>query len=182
MQPMIILDKKQLELTLNRLAFQLSEVYLDFDNTAFIGIQRTGARLSQALYAQILERNPAAKAEHGLLDVTFYRDDFGRRDKPLSAFSTEVNFPIEGKRIVLVDDVLYTGRTIRAALDALVTLGRPASVELLVLIDRRFSRQLPIEPSYTGKKVDSIATQHVKVDWDDKGFKGASLYERSDKS
>lgn len=181
MQPVTILDSKQLDLTLNRLAFQLAERYRDFDNTAIIGLQQNGAFLSSALVDKVRANRKKCMVEHGLLDVTFFRDDFGRREKPLSAYSTELDFPVEGKRIILVDDVLYTGRTIRAALDALVSLGRPASVELLVLIDRRFSRQLPIEPSYTGKRVDSIATQHVKVDWDEKGFKQAILFEKSDK-
>lgn len=178
MQPVTILDSRQLDLTLNRLSFQLIERYLDFDNTAIIGLQRTGAFLSSALIDKIRSSRKKSQALHGLLDVTFFRDDFGRREKPLAAYSTELDFPIEGKRIILVDDVLYTGRTIRAALDALVSLGRPASVELLVLIDRRFSRQLPIEPSYTGQMVDSIATQHVKVDWDESGFKQAILFEK----
>lgn len=180
MRPLTILDSKQLDLTLNRLAFQLIERYLDFDNTAIIGLQRTGAHLSTALVDKIRDRRKDSQLEHGLLDVTFFRDDFGRRDKPLAAYSTELDFPIEGKRIILVDDVLYTGRTIRAAMDALVSLGRPASVELLVLIDRRFSRQLPIEPTYTGQRVDSIATQHVQVQWDEKGFKKAILFEKAE--
>jgi pyrimidine operon attenuation protein/uracil phosphoribosyltransferase len=182
MQPVNILDSKQLDLTLNRLAFQLTERYLDFDNTAIIGLQRTGAFLSAALVEKIRATRKNCQVLHGLLDVTFFRDDFGRRGKPLAAYSTELDFPIEGKRIIIVDDVLYTGRTIRAAMDALVSLGRPESVELLVLIDRRFSRQLPIAPSYTGKMVDSIATQHVQVDWDEEGFKKAILFEKPDKA
>lgn len=182
MRPVTILDTKQLDLTLNRLAFQLTERYLDFDDTAIIGLQRTGAFLSTAMVEHVKKIRPDSKLEHGLLDVTFYRDDFGRRDKPLAAASTELDFPIEGKKIVIVDDVLYTGRTIRAALDALVSLGRPASVELLVLIDRRFSRQLPIEPTYTGVRVDSIATQHVEVEWNESGFQKATLFEKPEAS
>jgi len=178
MQALTILDSKQLDLTLNRLAFQLIERHLDFEDTAIIGLQRTGAFLSSSLVGKIRGLRKNCQAQHGLLDVTFYRDDFGRRDKPLEAYSTEIDFAIEGKHIVLVDDVLYTGRTIRAAMDALVSLGRPASVELLVLIDRRFSRQVPIAPSYIGKRVDSIASQHVTVDWDESGFKGAKLFHK----
>ena len=181
MKPMNILDEQQLELTVNRLSFQLIERYLDFDNTAIIGLQTTGAYLSKYLVDRIRALRSDTQLEHGLLDVTFYRDDFGRRDRPLEAASTELDFPIEGKQIILVDDVLYTGRTMRAAFDALVALGRPASVELLVLIDRRFSRQLPIEPTYAGKQVDSIATQHVKVDWTAEGFKRAYIFEKEDK-
>ncbi len=180
MRPVTILDNKQLDLTLNRLAFQLTERYMDFDDTAIIGLQRTGAFLSTAVVDKVKGIRKNCEVQHGLLDVTFYRDDFGRRDKPLAAASTELDFPIEGKKIIIVDDVLYTGRTIRAALDALVSLGRPASVELLVLIDRRFSRQLPIEPTYTGIRVDSIATQRVEVKWDENGFKKAILFEKQD--
>jgi pyrimidine operon attenuation protein/uracil phosphoribosyltransferase len=178
MRPVVILDERQLHLTLNRLAFQLVEKHLDFKDSAIIGLQRTGALLSQELVQKIKTIRPALEFDHGLLDVTFFRDDFGRRDKPLEAFSTELDFPIEGKHVVLVDDVLFTGRTIRAALDALLSLGRPASVELLVLIDRRFSRQLPVEPNYIGKQVDSISTQHVEVKWTEDGFKGARLFDR----
>jgi pyrimidine operon attenuation protein / uracil phosphoribosyltransferase len=99
------------------------------------------------------------------MDITFYRDDFRRREKPLQASNTKINFPIEKKKIVLIDDVLFTGRTIRAALDALLDFGRPEHVELLVLIDRRFTRDLPIQANYIGKTIDSIESEHVKVEW-----------------
>jgi len=179
MRPLTLLNAKQLDLTLNRLALQLIEVHGDFKDTAIIGIQRTGALFSNALIAKIQQLRPGLEPVQGLLDVTFFRDDFGRRRKPLQAFSTELDFPVEGKKIVLVDDVLYTGRTIRAAMDALISLGRPETVELMVLIDRRFSRQLPIEPTYTGKRVDSIDSQHVAVKWDEKGFKEAILFDKT---
>ncbi len=165
MQPVNILDSKQLDLTLNRLAFQLTERYLDFDNTAIIGLQRTGAFLSAALVEKVISTRKGCRVLHGLLDVTFFRDDFGRRDKPLAAYSTELDFPIEGKRIIIVDDVLYTGRSVRAALDAMISFGRPKSVELLVLIDRKYTRDLPIQPDYTGKQVDSLDSQKVLVEW-----------------
>jgi len=178
MKPITLLDKKQVDLTIDRLAFELIERHIDFENTVIIGIQRTGALFSLELKKHIQRILPEAEVQHGLLDVTFFRDDFGRRNTPLSASSTEIDFPIEGKEVILVDDVLYTGRTIRAALDSLTSLGRPAKVELLVLIDRRFSRQLPIEPTYVGLMVDSIASQHVEVNWSDKGFKKAIIYEK----
>jgi pyrimidine operon attenuation protein/uracil phosphoribosyltransferase len=178
MEPIVLLNKKQLELTTDRLAFELIESHLDFNNTAIIGLQRTGALFSQYIVERIRTLHEGCNVEHGLLDVTFYRDDFGRRDTPLEASSTELDFPIENKNIILIDDVLYTGRTIRAAMDALVSLGRPSKVELMVLIDRRFSRQLPIEPTYVGKMVDSIASQHVKVNWTEKGFQKATLFEK----
>ena len=101
----------------------------------------------------------------GKLDVTFFRDDFRTHEKPLSPNVNDMGFTVESRHVVLVDDVLFTGRTIRAGLDALLAHGRPQSVALAVLIDRRFSRELPIEPNYIGKHVDSIGAQHVKVEW-----------------
>ena len=114
-----------------------------------------------------IRKEPAAKdIYYGKLDITFYRDDI--RKELHVANHTDIPFTIEGKRVILIDDVLYTGRTIRAALDALLDFGRPGKVELCVLIDRRFSRQLPIQPDYVGKAIDSIISQKVKVEWDKK--------------
>lgn len=107
--------------------------------------------------------------QYGKLDITFYRDDV--RKELHKANHTAIPFSIEGKNVVLIDDVLYTGRTIRAALDALLDFGRPAKVELCILIDRRFSRQLPIQPDYIGKSIDSIVSQKVKVFWNEKDGK-----------
>jgi pyrimidine operon attenuation protein/uracil phosphoribosyltransferase len=101
----------------------------------------------------------------GNLDITFYRDDFRRREKPIIPSITNIDFSIENKRVILVDDVLYTGRTIRSGLDALLTFGRPSKVELLVLIDRRFSRDLPLQPDYVGKTVDTLISERVSVEW-----------------
>ena len=119
------------------------------------------------LSATEISKEPAAKnINYGKLDITFYRDDI--RKELHVANHTDIPFTIEGKRVILIDDVLYTGRTIRAALDALLDFGRPGKVELCVLIDRRFSRQLPIQPDYVGKAIDSIISQKVKVEWDKK--------------
>ncbi|HNE93882.1 MAG TPA: bifunctional pyr operon transcriptional regulator/uracil phosphoribosyltransferase PyrR, partial [Chitinophagaceae bacterium] len=101
--------------------------------------------------------------EYGKLDITFYRDDV--RNELHIANKTDINFSIENKRVVLIDDVLWTGRTIRAALDALIDFGRPAKVELCVLINRRFNRELPIQPDYTGKAIDTFISEKVKVAW-----------------
>ena len=108
---------------------------------------------------------PGHQINYGKLDITFYRDDV--RNELHVANQTDIPFTIENKKVVLIDDVLYTGRTIRSALDALIDYGRPAKVELCVLIDRRFSRQFPIQPDYVGKSIDSIITQRVKVSWDE---------------
>ena len=114
--------------------------------------------------ACIRELSPGKKINYGLLDITFYRDDI--RDEFHVANATDISFSIEGKKVILIDDVLYTGRTIRAALDALQDFGRPQKVELCVLIDRRFSRELPIQPDYSGKSIDTLISQKVKVEWD----------------
>ena len=106
---------------------------------------------------------PTAPVHYGKLDITFYRDDI--RKGLHIANRTDIPFSIEGKNVILIDDVLYTGRTIRAALDALLDFGRPEKVELCILIDRRFSRQLPIQPDYIGKSIDAIVSQKVKVFW-----------------
>ena len=111
----------------------------------------------------LLEKILKTKINCGDLDITFYRDDF--RKKELKPNKTNIDFIIEDKNVILVDDVLFTGRTIRAGLDAMLAFGRPNDVELLVLVDRRFSRHVPIQAKYTGLIIDSIQTQNVKVDW-----------------
>ena len=136
---------------------------MDLRNTVLIGIQPRGIFLSDRIVQQIREELAGEKIEYGKLDITFYRDDFSKQLHV--ANKTDIVFTIEGKNVVLIDDVLYTGRTIRAAMDALMDFGRPAKVELLVLIDRRYSRELPIQPDYTGRSIDSIVTQKVKVLW-----------------
>ena len=112
---------------------------------------------------------PAGAIPYGKLDITFYRDDVRTGLHQLN--QTDIPFSIENKNVILIDDVLWTGRTIRAALDALLTFGRPERVELCILIDRRFSRQLPIQADYVGKSIDSIITQKVKVYWAEKDGK-----------
>jgi pyrimidine operon attenuation protein / uracil phosphoribosyltransferase len=165
MQPRVILDSKKFSLTIDRLCHQLIEIHKNFDNTCIIGIQPRGIYLSERINNRLQAIDKTLKIEHGLLDITFYRDDFRRREKPLTPSATKIDFSIEGKKVVLIDDVLFTGRTIRAALDALLDFGRPAHVELLVLIDRRFTRDLPIQANYVGKTIDSIESEHVQVEW-----------------
>jgi pyrimidine operon attenuation protein/uracil phosphoribosyltransferase len=160
----IILDPEQLRLTIQRLAHQLTEDGLDFAQTVFIGIQPRGIMFADRLVQQIRQLYPGEKVQYGKLDITFYRDDV--RDGIHLANQTSIEFSMEDKTVILIDDVLYTGRTIRSALDALLDFGRPAKVELCALIDRRFSRELPIQPDYCGKSIDSIVTQRVTVQWD----------------
>ena len=128
-----------------------------------IGLQPRGIYLSDRIVDEIKKETSEDKIQYGKLDITFYRDDI--RKELHIANRTDIPFSIEGKNVVLIDDVLYTGRTIRAALDALLDFGRPEKVELCVLIDRRFSRQLPIQPDYVGKSIDSILSQKIKVYW-----------------
>ena len=158
-----ILSEHQLAITIKRLAHQVLENHVNLDETVLIGLQPRGVFLSDQLVDEIRKETSADKIQYGKLDITFYRDDI--RKELHIANRTDIPFSIEGKNVILIDDVLYTGRTIRAGLDALLDFGRPEKVELCVLIDRRFSRQLPIQPDYVGKSIDSILSQKIKVYW-----------------
>lgn len=166
MRPKVLLDNRQLSFTIDRLCKQLIENHGDFSHSALIGVQPRGVFFADRLIERLKEMVPKSHIIYGKLDVTFYRDDFRRRDTPLEVSNTDIQFSVEGKRLVLIDDVLYTGRTIRAALDALLDYGRPNTVELLALIERRFSRHLPIQADYIGRKVDAIQSQKVIVKWE----------------
>ncbi len=160
---------EELRVLLHRLACQLRESHRLFENTVLIGLQPRGVALAQALAHLLRTEYGIADVATGSLDATFFRDDFRRRDEPLRANRTEIAHSIEGKKVVLIDDVLYTGRTLRAALDALHAFGRPQRTELLVLIDRRFRRELPIQPDYVGRHVDALDTERVRLDWSPQG-------------
>lgn len=164
-----ILDHQQISLSIKRLAHQLLENHVAMKDTVVIGIQPRGIFLSDRIVKEIRKEMPGGTFFYGKLDITFYRDDIRKNIHVPN--HTDIAFSIEGKNVVLIDDVLYTGRTIRAALDALMDYGRPEKVELLSLIDRRYSRQLPIQPDYTGKIIDSIVSQKVKVMWIEKDGK-----------
>lgn len=161
-----VLTEQQLAITIQRLSHQILENHLNLQNTVLIGIQPRGIYLSDRIVAQLQKEQGAEKVLYGKLDITFYRDDV--RKQLHVANKTDIPFSIENQQVIIIDDVLYTGRTIRAALDALLDFGRPAKVELCVLIDRRFSRQLPIQADYIGKSIDSIITQKVRVFWKEK--------------
>lgn len=161
-----ILSEKQLALTVKRLAYQILENNLQLTNTVIIGLQPRGIFLSDRIVNELKKIRPSSEIQYGKLDITFYRDDV--RKSLHIANHTDIPFSIENRRVVLIDDVLYTGRTIRAALDALLDFGRPSQVSLCVLIDRRFSRELPIQPDYAGKVIDTIISQKVKVYWKEK--------------
>ena len=168
MQKKLILDSDLLDITLSRLCQQLIENHQDFAETVIIGLQPRGVVLAEIIH-QKLEKILKKTIPLGLLDTTFHRDDYRRREIPVKATETRIPFVIEAKKVVLVDDVLFTGRTVRAAMDAMISFGRPAKVELLVLIDRKYNRDLPIAPDYVGKIVNTLASQKVLVELEENG-------------
>jgi pyrimidine operon attenuation protein / uracil phosphoribosyltransferase len=164
MEKQVILNSKKVELTINRLCFQLIENHNAFENTVLIGLQPRGIHVLARLKSK-LEDILNKEITCGKLDITFYRDDFRRREKAIIPSVTNIDFIIENKKVILIDDVLYTGRTIRSGIDALMAFGRPEKVELLTLIDRRFNRQLPIQADYIGKSIDTLSSERVNVEW-----------------
>ncbi|SHI38876.1 bifunctional pyr operon transcriptional regulator/uracil phosphoribosyltransferase PyrR [Aquimarina spongiae] len=165
MSQKLLLSAKEIDIILHRLACQLIENHTHFKDTVLIGVQPRGTFLADRIRQILLNDYHLDTVDLGYLDITFYRDDFRRGEKPLAANSTDIDFVVEDKRVVFIDDVLYTGRSIRAALTAVQSFGRPSEIELLTLIDRRFSRHLPIQPNYRGRQVDAINQEKVKVHW-----------------
>ena len=168
MQKKLILDSDLLDITISRLCQQLIEAHQDFSDTVILGLQPRGIFLAEIIH-QKLEKLLKKSIPLGYLDATFHRDDFRRREIQ-KANENRVPFSIEGKRVVLIDDVLFTGRTVRAAMDAMIAFGRPEKVELLVLIDRKYNRDLPIAPDYVGRVVNTLASQKVLVELEAKGL------------
>jgi pyrimidine operon attenuation protein / uracil phosphoribosyltransferase len=165
MSQKVLLNEKEVYIALHRLACHLIENHDTFENTVLIGLQPRGSFLANRIKS-ILENDYKIKGiQLGYLDITFFRDDFRRGGKSLEANKTHIDFLVEDKNVVLIDDVLYTGRSIRAALTAIQSFGRPKGIELLTFIDRRFSRHLPIQPDYRGRQVDAINEEKVKVCW-----------------
>ncbi|MDT8348008.1 MAG: bifunctional pyr operon transcriptional regulator/uracil phosphoribosyltransferase PyrR, partial [Flavobacteriaceae bacterium] len=170
-----LLNPLQIDITLKRLCCQLLENHSGFEDSVLIGLQPRGVYFANRVVDLLIDHFGERKVPYGKLDTTFFRDDFRRGEKPLKANSTQIDFLVEDKRVVFIDDVLYTGRSINAALTAIQSFGRPKSVELLTLIDRRFSRHLPIQPDYSGYRVDAIAGSKVKVSWKETDGKDAVL-------
>ncbi len=164
MQKRLLLDSLQFEITIKRLCYQLIENHDDFSNSVIIGLQPRGIFVAKRIHKFLKEIIKSDNLRMGSLDVTFYRDDFRRREI-ISPSVTKIDFIVENQKVVLIDDVFFTGRTIRAGLDALLAFGRPEKVELLAFVDRRYSKQLPIAPDYIGIQVDTIASEKVKVHW-----------------
>jgi pyrimidine operon attenuation protein / uracil phosphoribosyltransferase len=164
-----ILTEKELGITIQRLSHQLLENHINYEDLVIIGIQPRGIFFSDRIVKQINQQIAPEKITYGKLDITFYRDDI--RQGLHNINHTEIPFSVENKNVILVDDVLYTGRTVRAAMDALLAYGRPSKVELCILIDRRFSREVPIQADYAGRSIDTIITQKVKVLWKERDGK-----------
>jgi len=162
----VLLDADALSRTLSRIAHEIIEANPDLD-VALVGIQTRGVPLAQRL-ARLIEERAGEAPELGAVDITFYRDDVRVRggEAPLHAQplvrETQLDFPLEGRTVVLVDDVLYTGRTIRAAIEALFDYGRPERVQLAVMVDRGH-RELPIRPDYVGKNLPTARSERIQV-------------------
>lgn len=164
MQKRLLLNSKHFEITISRLCYQLIENHNDFSQSALIGLQPRGVFVARRIHRRLSEILNSEKILIGDLDITFHRDDYRRRDIILPS-ETKLNFSVDDRKVILIDDVLYTGRTIRAGMDALLDFGRAKKIELLTLVDRRYSRHLPIEPDYIGIQVDTILSEKVKVYW-----------------
>ena len=175
MQKRLILNSQLLDITIRRLCHQLIEKHDQFQNTVIMGLQPRGIYLADRV-KQFLEQELKKDINLGYLDTTFFRDDFRRREIPIKANATQVPFIIEGQKVILVDDVLFTGRSVRAALDAMIAFGRPDKVELLVLIDRKYTRDLPISPDYIGKHVNTLESEKVLVEWKSQGAKDDNIW------
>jgi pyrimidine operon attenuation protein/uracil phosphoribosyltransferase len=164
----LLLEKERFKLCIERLCYQLIEHHSDLSNVCLMGIQPRGTYFSDRVHTLLKSWFPDAQLQYGKLDITFFRDDFRMRAKPLSPNETIIDFLVQDKEVILLDDVLYTGRSIQAALTALQHYGRPSQVKLMTLVDRRFNRELPIEPHYTGLTVDALDNAYVKVEWEER--------------
>jgi len=160
-----ILDKDSIAKTLERLAHEIIEKNKPIEEIAIVGIKNRGAYLGERL-ADKIEKLSGKKPPVGALDITLYRDDLTQVAEQPVVHATEIDFGIDGKNVILVDDVLYTGRTIRCALDALIDFGRPSRIQLAVLVDRGH-RELPIRADYVGKNVPTSAKEVVEVRLDE---------------
>ena len=168
MSQKVLLNATEIQIALHRLACQLIENHNNFEHTVLVGLQPRGVYLAERIKALLVDEYGIKDVPLGYLGITFFRDDFRRSEKPLEANKTQIDFIVEGKKVVFIDDVLFTGRSIRSALTAIQSFGRPEEIELLVLIDRRFSRHLPIQPDYRGRQVDAINGEKVLVRWEEK--------------
>lgn len=175
MQKRLVLDEEQIAIILRRFCHQLIENHDDFENTVLLGLQPRGTLLVDKIVS-LLQEISGVKVPSGYLDATFHRDDFRRRDLPLKANETKIDFLVEGKKVILVDDVLYKGRSVRAAMDAMIAFGRPQKVELMVLVDRKLTRDYPIMPDYFGVRINTLESQYVIVEWKEQGYEKDAIW------
>jgi len=175
-----ILNQQDIDITIERLCQQLIEHHNNFNNTVIVGVQPRGTFLSNRIISKLKQLLKTPNIESGNLDISFYRDDLRRREEPIVPQVMDMNLLLEGKNVVLIDDVLFTGRSIRSAIDALMAFGRPKSVELLTLINRRFSRHLPIQPNYVGRTIDAIESEKIIVEWKEINGKDRVLMRKSE--
>jgi pyrimidine operon attenuation protein / uracil phosphoribosyltransferase len=175
MQKRLIISSTLLGITIERLCRQVIENHDHFAESVIIGMQPKGVFLAERISKKLSELL-GKEIPTGTLDISFNRDDFRRREIPAKSYSTNIPFPIEGKKVILVDDVLFTGRSIRSALEALVTFGRPSKVEFLALVDRKHSRDVPIEADYVGQKVNTLPSQKVLVELKEQGFEQDNIW------
>lgn len=157
----VIMSVQDIERALDRIALQILEKNLQVEDMVIVGIHTGGVFLADRLH-RIIEGREKKKLPSGSLDITLYRDDWSRVSQNPIVKKTDISFEVEGKTLILVDDVIYTGRTIRAALDAVMDFGRPSSIQLAVLVDRG-GRELPIQPDYTGMEIKVKTDQHIDV-------------------
>jgi pyrimidine operon attenuation protein / uracil phosphoribosyltransferase len=161
----VIFSEDRISLTLMRLCHQVIENHPDMHKLCIVGIQERGVMLAERLKFHLHNLLGEQQFSYGKLDISFYRDDFRRREIPIKAASTDIEFEIEDKNVLLVDDVLYTGRTVHAAISAISDIGRPRKIEMLCMVDRRFNRHFPIKADYAGLSIDSLDEAYVKVKW-----------------
>lgn len=174
----MVMDEETIDRCISRISYEIVEHDRDLGNIAIVGIRTGGEFLAQRLQRRIQEIEKVDVA-YGVIDITLYRDDLASSQAQPTLRGTDLPFRIAGSRIILVDDVLFTGRTIRSALDAIIDFGRPRRVELAVLVDRGF-RELPIQADYVGKVVPTNRSQLVRVRLSELGYQdGAYLIERS---
>ena len=164
-----LFDNKRLEITINRLCQELIENHKNFSDTVLVGLQPRGIYFLNRIKKN-LDSILNKEIQIGYLDTTFYRDDFRSKEVP-KAKETLMPFLVDDKNVVIIDDVLFTGRTVRSAMEGIMNFGRPKKIELLVLIDRKYSRDVPIEPTYYGIKINTITSDRIEVNLREQGFK-----------
>ncbi len=171
----LLFNSKNLNVTVKRLCNQLIENHNYFEKSVIIGLQPRGIFFAQRIINEI-EKQISKKIKKGYLDTTFYRDDYRNNKKELDAKETTIPFSLDEKNVIIVDDVLFTGRTVRSAMEGIINFGRPNRIELLVLIDRKFNREIPIQATYIGKSVNTVESQKILVNLKEQGHENDKIW------